>query len=153
MSDYTIRRAVLADAPAVDALTQAAYAKWVPIIGRKPRPILADYSTAVVDHRIDLVEIAGQLAALIELDQQLDHLLIVNLAVHPDYQGQGFGKMLLAHAESVARDASLAELRLYTNKLMTVNIALYQRRGYTVDREETIPTGGAAIYMSRRLLA
>ena len=36
MSDYTIRRARLADASAVDALTQAAYAKWVPIIGRKP---------------------------------------------------------------------------------------------------------------------
>ena len=89
MSDHTIRRGGPADAPAVDALTQAAYAKWVPIIGRKPRPMLAEYAAAVVEHRIDLVEIDGQLAALVELDQQPDHLLIVNLAVHPDHQRQG----------------------------------------------------------------
>src|SRR5665213_4526916 len=114
MSDHIVRRAVLADAPAVDALTQATYAKWVPIIGRKPRPMLADYATAVVDHRIDLVEADGRLAALVELDQQPDHLLIVNLAVHPDYQGRGLGKLLLAHAESVTREAGLTELRLYT---------------------------------------
>jgi ribosomal protein S18 acetylase RimI-like enzyme len=153
MSDYTMRRAALADAPAVDALTQAAYAKWVPIIGRKPRPMLADYARAVVEHCIDLVEIDGHLAALVELDQQPEHLLIVNLAVHPGYQGSGLGKRLLAHAEVVAREAGLTELRLYTNKLMAVNIALYQRHGYAVDREEAITTGGAAIHMSKRLHA
>ena len=153
MRDHVIRQAGPADAPAVDALTQAAYAKWVPIIGRKPRPMLADYAEAVVDHRIDLVEIDGRLAALVELDQQPDHLLIVNLAVHPDYQGRGLGKHLLVHAESVAREAGLTELRLYTNKLMAVNIGLYQRHGYAVDREEAISTGGAAIYMSKRLPA
>jgi len=153
MSDYVIRRATLADASAVDALTQAAYAKWVPIIGRKPMPMLADYTKAVVDHRVDTIEIEGRLAALVELDLRPDHLLIVNLAVHPEYQGRGLGKMLLAHAESVAREAGLGELRLYTNKLMVVNIALYQRHGYAIDREEAIATGGAAIYMSKRLLA
>ncbi|MEO8884283.1 MAG: GNAT family N-acetyltransferase [Devosia sp.] len=153
MSDHIIRRAGPVDAPAVDALTQVAYAKWVPIIGRKPRPMLADYATAVVEHRIDLVEAHGRLAALVELDQQPDHLLIVNLAVHPDEQGHGLGKMLLAHAESVAREAGLPELRLYTNRLMVVNIALYQRHGYAVDREESIPSGGAAIHMSKRLPA
>jgi len=151
MSNYTIRRATLADAPAVDALTQAAYAKWVPIVGRKPRPMLVDYAQAVVDHRIDLLEVGGRLAALVELDRQPDHVLIVNLAVHPEYQGQGFGKLLLGHAESVAREAGLAELRLYTNKLMTVNIELYGRHGYAIDREEVYPAGGITIHMSKHL--
>ena len=148
-TDHIIRRAGPQDAPAVDALTQAAYAKWVPLLGRKPMPMLADYTKAVVDHRIDLVEIDGELAALIELDQQPDHLLIVNLAAHPDYQGRGLGRFLLAHAEAVAGEMALPELRLYTNGLMVANIALYRRQGYVVSREEERGPGWTVVHMSR----
>ena len=42
-----IRRAGAADAPAIHALTQSAYAKWVPVIGRRPLPMATDYDQAV----------------------------------------------------------------------------------------------------------
>ena len=58
-----LRRAGPADAAAIAALTQAAYAKWVPVIGRKPLPMTADYHRAVVEHQIELVENSAQLAA------------------------------------------------------------------------------------------
>jgi ribosomal protein S18 acetylase RimI-like enzyme len=146
--NLSLRRAGPADAPAIDALTQAAYAKWVPILGRKPQPMTADYDVAVRAHRIDLLEDATSLAALIEMALEPDHLLIVNLAVAPAWQGQGLGSRLLAHAETVARAEGKPLLRLYTNRLMTSNIALYRSRGYAIDREQTYP-GGAIVHMSR----
>jgi hypothetical protein len=66
----SLRRAVAADAQAVRALTRAAYAKWVPLIGREPLPMTADYNRAVIEHVIDLVEEDGILRALIEMARQ-----------------------------------------------------------------------------------
>ena len=48
-----LRRAGLGDAAAVRALTRSAYAKWVPVIGREPKPMTADYAEAVRRHAID----------------------------------------------------------------------------------------------------
>jgi hypothetical protein len=33
-----LRQGMATDAPAIRALTRAAYAKWVPLIGREPKP-------------------------------------------------------------------------------------------------------------------
>jgi hypothetical protein len=41
-----LRRATPPDAPAVRDLTRAAYAKWVPVLGREPLPMTADYDAA-----------------------------------------------------------------------------------------------------------
>ncbi|MGN6100642.1 MAG: GNAT family N-acetyltransferase [Devosia sp.] len=146
---HTLRTAGPDDAAAVDALTQAAYAKWVPIVGRRPRPMTVDYTRAVVEHRIDLVEAGNRLLALVELADAPDHLLIVNLAVAPEAQGQGLGSMLLRHGEEVARELGRPTLRLYTNRMMAPNIAFYEARGYVIDREEAFPEGGFTVHMSK----
>jgi hypothetical protein len=52
----SLRRAVSTDAPALRDLSRTAYAKWVPLIGREPKPMTADYDRAVTEHIIDLVE-------------------------------------------------------------------------------------------------
>lgn len=145
-----LRRAVAADAPAIRALTRLAYAKWVPIAGREPLPMRADYEAAVRDHRIDLLYEEADLAALIETVAETDHLLIENVAVSPAFQGQGLGRLLLAHAEQLAAASGYAEVRLYTNKLFTANIVLYQRLGYRIDREESL-NGGTAVHMSKHI--
>ena len=109
------------DAEAIRALTREAYAKWVPVIGREPLPMTADYGEAVRKHRIDLLYLDGQLAALIEMIPQVDHLLIENVAVSPALQGRGLGRTLLTHAEQVAASLVLSVIKLYTNKLFTEN--------------------------------
>ena len=45
-----LRRAAPPDAEAVRSLTRKAYAKWIPVIGREPKPMTADYEVAVRDH-------------------------------------------------------------------------------------------------------
>jgi GNAT superfamily N-acetyltransferase len=111
----------------------------------------ADYDAAVRDHVVILLEIDGKLLALIELRPEPDHLLIVNVAVSPGHQGQGYGRALLAHAEDLTWSLGLRETRLYTNGRFTENLKLYGRLGYQVDREEVSPTLGTAVYMSKRL--
>jgi GNAT superfamily N-acetyltransferase len=146
-----MRRAEAGDAAAVLALTRAAYAKWVPLIGREPKPMGADYQRAVVEHRIDLLERDGELLGLIETLEAPDHLLIENVAVAPDSQGRGLGRVLMAHAEDLAAALGLVELRLYTNQRFAENIRLYLSLGYRIDREEPIATGGVVTHMSKRL--
>lgn len=146
-----LRRATLADAAAARALTRSAYAQWVPLIGREPLPMRADFERAVAEHLVDLWEEEGELVALIETIPQPDHLLIENLAVRPDQQGRGRGVVLLHHAEALARSLGLSELRLYTNPLFGGNVAFYGRRGFEeTERKEVVP-GGVTVFMRRSL--
>ena len=146
-----LRRAGPADASAIAALVDAAYAKWVPILGRKPMPMLVDYGRAVIEHRIDVIEAAGSLAALIETINAPDHLFIENIAVAPAQQGQGLGVSLLQHAETLARDSRLDTLRLLTNGLMQTNIGLYQRHGYRITHVEERAPGWSVVHMAKSL--
>ena len=145
-----LRRAGIDDAPAIRALTRQAYAKWVPLIGREPMPMLADYVTAVQKHRIDLLYTDGELAALIEMIPEPASLLIENVAVSPALQRRGLGRRLLAHAEEVAVSLGYGEIRLYTNERFVGNVALYLKLGYRIDREEEF-RGTLRVHMSKPL--
>ena len=93
--------ALPSDVADIRALTRAAYAKWVPLIGREPLPMIADYERAVLEHRIDLLFAGAQLSGLIETAIKKDHLFIVNVAVAPSRQGRGYGRRLLGQAEAL----------------------------------------------------
>ena len=147
----TVRRATIADVVTVRDLTRAAYAKWVPLLGREPRPMTADYDAALREHLVDLLHVGDEAVALIEMAPTADHLLIVNVAVVPAQQGRGHGRALMAHAEEVAQSLNLSEMRLYTNALFAENLRLYSRLGYRVDREEQHPQFGVTVYMSKRV--
>lgn len=150
MPEMTMRTALPEDAVAIRALVRAAYARWVPVIGREPRPMQADYDAAIRSHRFDLIEEAGQLVALIETEARPDHYWVENLAVLPDAQGRGLGRQLLAHAEDLARAAGLSELRLLTNGRMAANRALYRSVGYIETAEEPF-LESTVVYLSKRL--
>jgi GNAT superfamily N-acetyltransferase len=148
VSELTLRHGGPADAAAIRQLTRAAYAKWVPLIGREPKPMAADYDEATRQHRFDLLYADGNLVALIETIQQPDHLLIENVAVLPAFQGHGLGRKLLAHAEDLAATLGYGEIRLYTNQRFAENVELYRRVGYRIDREE-VGERGVTVYMSK----
>jgi ribosomal protein S18 acetylase RimI-like enzyme len=146
---FELRRATLADAAAIRALTRAAYARWVAISGREPKPMVADYDAAVRAHRFDLLHQDGELVALIETVDEGDVLLVENVAVAPAHQGHGLGSRLLTLADEIARSEGKRRIRLYTNKLWAENIALYQKLGYGVDREEQRAPGLVRVHMSK----
>lgn len=145
------RRAAVEDADAIRDTVRSAYAKWVPIIGREPRPMVADYQQAVQKHDVDMLFSDNALVGLIETIQHRDHLWIENIAVLPEHQGKGWGKHLLAYADQKASEASCNEVRLLTNEAFTANVALYERSGYRIDKKEPFHLGGTTVYMSKKL--
>jgi GNAT superfamily N-acetyltransferase len=149
-SNFEIRPAVLEDAAGIRALTRAAYAKWVALIGREPLPMQADYERAVVMHTIDVLIVDGALVGLLETILRPDHLWIENVAVTPEQQGRGFGRLLLDHAEKRALRSGRTEIRLLTNQAFAANLELYAMRGYSVNRTEPF-RGGTAVHMSKRI--
>jgi len=149
MKTNSFRRATFADARAVREITRAAYARWIPVIGREPKPMTANYEQAVADHVIDLFEEGGRPIGLIEVIPRPSHLLIENVAVLPDRRGEGIGGLLLKRADAIARSLGLSELRLYTNALFSANISFYAHRGFEEFLREPHAAGGEVVHMKK----
>lgn len=149
-SSIRFRPAERADAAKIRDIVRAAYAKWVPVIGREPLPMRADYGKAVAEHPFDLAVEDDRIVGMIETMLEDDHLWIENVCVAPQAQGRGIGRLLLERAELKALEAGRFELRLLTNGAFEANVLLYKRHGYSVDREEPF-MGGMTVYMSKTL--
>jgi len=146
-----LRPARSGDAAAIRTLVRAAYAKWVPLINREPKPMTADYAKAVRDHVVFVLEEERHLLAVLEMIPESDHLLVENVAVDTSAQGRGLGRKLMAFAEAEARRRGLSEIRLYTNERFTANVRLYEAIGYTIFDREPIGTS-VAVWMRKPLM-
>jgi ribosomal protein S18 acetylase RimI-like enzyme len=145
-----IRPAVPAEAKAVDALVQRAYGHYVDRIGRRPGPMDVDYEQKVAQGRVSVTDAAGEIVGLIVLIQEPDHLLVENVAVAPERQGEGIGRTLLAFAEDAAREAGTPTLRLYTHAAMTENLAFYPTLGYR-ETERRTDNGFERVFFEKHL--
>ena len=137
------------DLAAIEGIVAAAYAKYVTRIGRRPAPMDADYAALLEATEVHVCERGGEIVGMLVLAFEPDHVLIENVAVRPDRQGEGIGRALLACAEAEARSREIHRLRLYTNEKMTENIAMYGRLGYReVAREQQ--AGFARVFMEKK---
>jgi GNAT superfamily N-acetyltransferase len=125
-----IRSATPADVAAIEHVVRTAYAKYVDRIGKPPGPMLDDYAARVDEGSVRVLEDARGLAGMLVLLPQSGHLLLDNIAVAPERQGEGIGRRLLAVAESEALRRGFDELRLYTNAAMHENLAMYAKLGW-----------------------
>lgn len=146
----SIRRATPDDGEAIAALTDAAYAKYIPLIGREPQPMTADYRRMAAEHPIWLLYNGRTLAGLLALEFEAETALIYSVAVRPDLQGRGLGRRLLALAEEEALRAGYRKIRLYTNEHFVENIELYRRVGY-VETGRELYLGTDLVHMAKRL--
>jgi GNAT superfamily N-acetyltransferase len=144
------RRAGVEDAPAIRALLEAAYAVYVPRMGRLPVTMDGDFAAAVRDDLIWVVIDGDGLLAVLHLRVRPEHLFIEDVAVRPDRQRQGVGKRLLAFAEAEGRRRGHGEIRLFTNATMVENADLYAGLGYREYRREPV-RGTDVIYMRKSL--
>jgi ribosomal protein S18 acetylase RimI-like enzyme len=148
MSDVRVRRANDQDAQAIAALTDAAYAKYVPRLRRKPLPMMADYRQMIAEHAVWLLCLDDQTVGVLVLMAEPDAMLIYSVAIDPEHQGRGLGRQMLALAEDEARKAGYGQIRLYTNEHMVENIELYERMGYIETKRER-HLGSAMVHMSK----
>ncbi|MEV7280294.1 GNAT family N-acetyltransferase [Streptomyces sp. NPDC093111] len=124
------RPAAPADVPAVKAVIDAAFHHYIERIGVVPAPMEEDHTANVAAGR---VFVAGEpVAGLVVVVPEADHLYLDTIAVHPDAQGTGLGRVLMGWVEDRARALGLPEVRLLTNAMMWENQKLYERYGYEV---------------------
>ena len=147
-----IRRASLAEADVVAAITDAAYAKYVSRLGRKPLPMTADHQRVIAEHAVWLLDLDGETVGALTLENEPEQLYIYSVAVSPRYQKQGYGRRLLLWAEEEARRLGYERIRLFTNALMAENIALYLRLGYVETGREPY-LGSTLVHMEKQLTA
>ena len=146
----TIRLARPEDVEAVRQIVRAAYGHYVARLGKLPGPMLDDYGRRVADEQAWVLEDEGEPAGVLVLEDGDCGLLLDNLAVSPATQGRGHGRALIAFAEQEARRRGYAEIRLYTNALMTENLALYGRLGFRETGHVT-EKGYERVYMAKAL--
>jgi ribosomal protein S18 acetylase RimI-like enzyme len=151
MPDLTYRFANAVDVAAVVALVESAYrgeeslAGWTSeasLIGgqRTDAEQVSEHIARPGTHML-LAEEAGVLQACCQLREPTDPggaSYFGMFAVRPTLQGGGYGRMVLAEAERIARDdfkASAMEMTVIRQR--EALIAWYERRGYTRTGELT----------------
>ena len=150
LSEYAARAAAPDDAPGAAACVTAAYRHYIDRNGLVPVPMRQDYGEVIRDCQVTVVEHGGTIVAVLTLDVTDEGFLLDNIAVAPDHQGVGLGRWLLECAESEARRQGFDSIYLYTQEIMTENLALYLRVGY-VEYARRVEFGLHRVYLRKPL--
>lgn len=119
------------DEPEVRTCAEQAYARYVPAMGRKPAPMVADFATQIADgHVYVATDGEGGFEGFIVFYAEDGHVMLENVAVLPSVAGRGVGKRLIAFCEAAARQRGFGSVHLYTNEKMIENLSIYPRLGY-----------------------
>jgi len=150
MVNWTLRRAESQDAPALAHCVDLAYRPNLSLLRRSDYLTEGNYAQIIDLYHVWVAVDQGQIIGGLVLMPKEDHMLLANIAVHPEYQGKGVGKALLERADAEAVDQSYQEIRLNTNKDMVKNIDMYRRSGWT--EMKSGEHGIHKIFMRKRLL-
>lgn len=126
-----IRLARQDDLRGIQRCAQAAYEMYVPRIGKRPAPMIADFQDQIAKHLVHVLTDGKCVAGFVVFYLRDDHLHLENVAVDPQFQGLGYGVQLIKHAEKAALDMGVGAVKLYTNTKMTENLKLYPSLGYS----------------------
>ncbi len=125
-----IRPAKMTDLRGIHGCAKAAYSIYVPRIGKRPAPMVADFERQIGDGIVHVLGSGRTVAGYAVFYARGDHVHLENVAVHPDFQSMGYGIQLITFVEQFAIEAGAAAVELYTNAKMTENLTLYPKLGY-----------------------
>ena len=125
-----------ADLSAVQQIVETSYADYIPLIGRRPAPMDADYATAIGAGQ--LYVLGNPMVGCLVMFPEGDAIEIDMIAVSPEAQGQGIGRKLLDFAADHARAMGQTKLTLYTNAKMARNVVIYEKYGFTITHRATV---------------
>lgn len=153
LDTFTIRPAVPDDYQAVVNCIEAAFTKWIPIIGMKPLALTADYHDYIKRNLTYVIDgnQAGELAGLIIIWPVDDALYVDTIGVNPAYQKHGLGRRLLTFAEGQAREAGFGKLTLVTNALQLSNQEYYRKFGFVETHRQALHEGRIGVWMAKSL--
>ena len=138
-----IRKATRGDAEICAAIAAAAYADYVPQMGQRPAPMLADYAAHIAGDIVFIIEDTvaetkndgakcdtfGVVGFAIIVKKGHDYWL-ENVALTPLAAGKGLGRKMMRFVEDYLRPFC-DRYQLYTNIKMERNIDWYHALGFT----------------------
>ncbi|MNX13012.1 Acetyltransferase (GNAT) family protein [compost metagenome] len=150
---HWIRPATPGDVGAIERIVKDAYTHYIARIGATPGPLLDDYPARVAQGVVHVLDSQNGIQGVIVLIPEPDArcMLLDNIAVSTLAQGKGYGREMLRWAEDLTRQAGFAHIRLYTQELMTENIAIYRRYGY-IETHRAREIGLDRVFMRKPLL-
>lgn len=150
----TITKAKIEDIPAVKAIVNDAYSKYVERIGKEPAPMTTDYYELMNTHDIFVLKsdindtVVGSI--VLATDSESASIKINNLVVDTAAQGRGYGRVLMNYAEELAQSQGISALTLFTNIKMYENLSLYAKMGF-IETERKTESGFERVHFRKKL--
>lgn len=146
-----------ADAAAVAALVRAAFAAQSIVTDPLPsalRVTEADVASHLRTGGGAVVEADGDIVGSTLWTEQDGGLYLSRLAVAPAWRGRGIAKVLVAAAETAARDQNLPRIHLSTRIPLLDNRQLFAACGFVETTREAHPgyAEPTSVHMEKRLL-
>jgi GNAT superfamily N-acetyltransferase len=146
-----IRLAEASDEPEIRDCAEQAYARYVPMIGRKPAPMVADFVAQIAAGMVYVAtDDQATFQGFIVFYAEEEHILLENVAVLPSAAGRGVGRALISFCEDAARQRGMNGVHLYTNEKMTDNLSIYPKLGYVKVAQRT-EDGFKRVYYEKSL--
>ena len=138
-TDLKIRRATPEDVDGLKKCMELAYATYQERMGGERLPPMdVDYSSEIKNYPTWIVDLEGYIVGGLIMIFEKGRASIANIAIDPNFQGQGIGGRLMQFAELKANEKNYSELHLATHVLLNENISLYRHLGWQeIDRDES----------------
>jgi len=145
--NWNIRKAISKDSEGLQVCMEKAYSIYLERMQGNPLPPMEiDYSDEIMNYPTWVAESDNKIVGGLIMMFETQYASLANIAVHPNFQGNGLGGGLMKFAESLAKDKGYSELRLATHILLKENVSLYLHLGFTeIDRDEV------RVYMKKEI--
>jgi GNAT superfamily N-acetyltransferase len=145
-----IEIAKVQDAPAIKVIVDAAYSKYIELMGMIPAAMRVKYDKLIETREVYVLRVGGEVVGSIILGREDDSITINNLVVAPSLQGRGFGRLFMKYVENKALEKGLAAVQLFANEKMYDNLSLYPKMGFIETGRKT-EDGYNRVYFRKNL--
>jgi ribosomal protein S18 acetylase RimI-like enzyme len=149
-----IRLAMTTDVPAIKLIARKSFERYVPLIGKPPAPMNANFSGHVLKDTVFIAQSEkkqGSVLGYAIVLQRDGEWLLDNIAVSPEAQGRGIGSALIAACETFLQKQGVQRYHLYTNEAMEQNLTWYPEIGF-VEMARRLEDGFSRIYFTKEMV-
>ena len=149
-----IRLAMTTEVPAIKLIAQKSFERYVPLIGKPPAPMNADFSVHVLKATVFIAQSEKK------QDSVLGYAIVLkrdgkwcldNIAVSPEARGRGVGSALIVACETFLQKRGVQRYHLYTNEAMEQNLTWYPEIGF-VEMARRLEDGFSRIYFTKEMV-
>ena len=149
-----IRLAMTTDVPAIKLIARKSFERYVPLIGKPPAPMNANFSGHVLKDTVFIAQSEkkqGSVLGYAIVLQRDGEWLLDNIAVSPEAQGRGIGSALIAACETFLQKQGVQRYHLYTNEAMEQNLTWYPEIGF-VEMARRLEDGFSRICFTKEMV-